>query len=585
MLKRISILLCAVLILGAGLWGFWSLGNVTHASEDVEMTLNIEQDSVDVRHSGGEWESAENGMILRTDDEVRTGKNGRATVSFFGDAETTLRENTTIHLSDITADGVIHTEVGLISGRVWSRVIQLFDLGSTFSVRANDVVATVRGTAFDLLNENGETDLWVSESRVELTVGSEMNGTIIPEGSKMRRVKGGGWSRIQKMEEVDKSGDWFLRNQKADTAFHGRVIERAKRRLQGGGGNIPSVFGRVVELSEAVHLKMAKEDKPRLFSAFVGRRLFQIKKLIDDGKSGLALQDFSRLEKEIQAQMKGGNGEAYREGIVSVMSDMQAMLGEAKPSDPLFRLKQRVEDAQAELAGSDEMKQFIHQRAIESRMKETIMLMREGALEEASMSLSAAEGGIVNAERNLRSLNELSPDVKRALTSYLRALNVHVISLRDELITKSAEGQIDVQDEIRTPTSTEAVQSPTGTAVVPEDLPVIKPVVTTPPVIAPVEKVTIMLLRITPTDGITTVTAGGSVPMIVTAIYSNGTAKNVTPFVSWGSSNMTAGQVEGGVFVTTPNSFGSTTVTTSFTENGQTVGEAVVFTVNPPTLR
>jgi len=586
MLKRIAILLSILILLGGGVWWFWSIGNVTHASEDAEITLHIEHDPVDVRQSGGAWEQAREGMTLQQEDEVRTGKGGRAVVSFYGTAETTLREQTTIELHDATENGGIQTDITLLSGRIWSRVSQLLDLGSTFSVHANDVVATVRGTAFDLLNENGETELWVSESRVELTSTGQANGTIVPEGNKMHRVKGGKWSSVTQMNEDEQSVDWFVRNKKADDVFHDRMMERAKIRLKDGSASVPSMLSRLVEASESMHLKMAKKKKPELFAGIMGRRLFQIKKLIDDGKTGLALQDFSRLEKEVRNQIQGEGGEAYRTGVVKVLSDVQIMLGDAKLTDSLFRLKQRVEDFQSELAGTDDMKQFMHQREIESRLKEAVLLMREGALEEASLSLLAAEQGIVNAGRSLRLIETAKTETKRTLASYLRALDAHAVSLRDALTVKSMEGSLDLRDDAQSATSADAVVTGTVTSTS-KDISVLKPVVTSTSAVptAPVEQVTVLLLRITPANGVTTLLAGGSSSMIVTVIYSNGTSKNVTPNVTWTSSNVSAGVVEGGVFVTTPNSVGSATVTASYTENKETVGEAIVFTVNPPPLR
>jgi hypothetical protein len=66
-------------------------------------------------------------------------------------------------------DGTVFTEVQLTAGTIWTRFEKLFGPNEHFSVQANGVVATVRGTAFGVSMENGSIDVQVAEHEVEVT--------------------------------------------------------------------------------------------------------------------------------------------------------------------------------------------------------------------------------------------------------------------------------------------------------------------------------------------------------------------------------------------------------------------------------
>lgn len=78
-------------------------------------------------------------------------------------------------LADDSAQEGSFTEIRLLAGEVWTRFEQLLAPQDEFSVVANGVVATVRGTGFGVSLENGQTDIEVAEHQVEVT-SEKING-------------------------------------------------------------------------------------------------------------------------------------------------------------------------------------------------------------------------------------------------------------------------------------------------------------------------------------------------------------------------------------------------------------------------
>lgn len=72
-------------------------------------------------------------------------------------------------LDDGKDGGGVFAQVRLEAGKIWTRFEKLFGPDDHFSVAANGVVATVRGTAFGVSAVNGDVDVQVADSEVEVT--------------------------------------------------------------------------------------------------------------------------------------------------------------------------------------------------------------------------------------------------------------------------------------------------------------------------------------------------------------------------------------------------------------------------------
>jgi hypothetical protein len=111
-------------------------------------------------------------MTLLVDDRIETGTDGKAEIAWTGYGRTLIAPNTklTITAADHGSnDDGIGARLKLEAGRVWTRLERLLGSGSSFEVKASNVVATVRGTSFGVgMDLPGKVEVKVAESNVSV---------------------------------------------------------------------------------------------------------------------------------------------------------------------------------------------------------------------------------------------------------------------------------------------------------------------------------------------------------------------------------------------------------------------------------
>ncbi len=117
---------------------------------------------------GSDEKSAVDGTELTAGDRVQV-TNGTVSLIYPDAGETRLENGTVATLtSDDGAKGLF-AKLQLASGKVWTRFERLLGKGEQFSVAANGVVATVRGTAFGVAVVGEDVDIQVAENQVEVS--------------------------------------------------------------------------------------------------------------------------------------------------------------------------------------------------------------------------------------------------------------------------------------------------------------------------------------------------------------------------------------------------------------------------------
>lgn len=448
-MKKIVIIggFCLIVLLGLGAW-FWSLGSLP-ANATQGIVLTVDQAPVEVRSVGGDWKAATNGMTLASSDEVRTGSTGRASIRFFGVSETRLHEDSDLALEQASQDAMnpsaITLQLKIVSGRAWSRILRLFDLDSSFTVHTDTVVATVRGTAFDMSADATGTTIWVSDSSVEMSAQDGANPSLaahdplaIPEGFKAKVGKNGVWGSMEPMTSEDMTSDWFLHNVNADQAFKKEINDALVIRLNRlGSSQVGGAFETLSRMSERMHLALAKDRAPELYGNYLLRRLFGIRQLIEQGKSGLAFQAFGQLEQDVSRDLGTPTGKSFVPAARQATFTLQLMLTDAGPSSPYYRLKQRLEDLSESLAADDPAAGlYVRLLAVDARLDEASALIAAGDLNDAQLGLGAAHDGITNVERDMAAPGLVISDVHaRILRSKLSALKARELAMRTRLTT------------------------------------------------------------------------------------------------------------------------------------------------------
>lgn len=471
MKKWLLIFVPIILILGVALW-FWSLGSVPEEEQRV-VTLTIEEIGVHVRQPNAAiWETATSGMHIGEGWSVRTDETGLAIIEFFGQGESRLENGTEVTITQAMIDernpSSANVGIHLDTGRIWSRVLKLFDLDSSYSVRTSAVVATVRGTAFDVqADADGSAIITVNESAVDV---SEVDGrpveapAAVAAGYRVSFGADGIMGDVREVPDSAKRTEWFRRNVASDEAFVANERERRLSELYELNGPKPTSFlNGITRLSERLHLAFIKGTrKDVLAQRYLARRFMRLIELVEQGKAGLAAQEFARFENYIRTQLKGSEHEAERERILAALKRVSFLVDDADPDSPLYPFKQRIENLTELLTESDEASMiFVRLLALDARLDEAKRLLTRGSLEEARVVLDGARKGIENVSREVTPIiPQLSEIRKRTIRGKISALRAREVALRQRLEAAFAP------PEIESATSTEETPtddaSPTG---------------------------------------------------------------------------------------------------------------------------
>jgi len=162
--KIIFLILTIIVIICIAVFVWFSL-----RPEVIKAQLVIESGTVQVKHMGETWVSAENGMLLYQSDSVRTGNNSSATIIFFKTSLVRLDSNTEVTLEKLFREEETSITIQQDSGRTWNSVYKISGIDN-YEIQTPTTVASVRGTAFVVIVwENYSTYYGVSHGILNVT--------------------------------------------------------------------------------------------------------------------------------------------------------------------------------------------------------------------------------------------------------------------------------------------------------------------------------------------------------------------------------------------------------------------------------
>jgi small subunit ribosomal protein S17 len=221
------------LICGGGLWKFWCLGSAETVTKPA-FVLIIDHPGVEIRRAGKEeWNTAQSGMELKPGDAIHTDGEGNAVIQVFGQGETRLGKKTDIVINKAEQSKQIDVNLALQSGRIWTRLRRFTGLDDSYRIERNGVVATVRGTAFDVQATPTTTHVWVSESAVSLE--SKDIRHVLLEGYMLGIKPDGSLGKDEQITDENRQVEWFQKNQNRDQAENKLIMksQKLKRILAG----------------------------------------------------------------------------------------------------------------------------------------------------------------------------------------------------------------------------------------------------------------------------------------------------------------------------------------------------------------
>jgi hypothetical protein len=573
MKKLLFILLPVVLVAILGVW-FWSLASVPD-DERRTVILTVQEQGVSVREPGAaEWRKAEDGMEIGQGWIVKTDGSGRATIGFFGQGESRLDGGTEVTVTSAMLDEMspsgVNVELDLGMGRVWSRVLRILDLDGSYAVRTSSVVATVRGTAFDVrLNADGSSEVTVNESAVDVgrPGAGEGSPAAVAEGFAVTFAADGSMGEPREIPYDAAASPWFRQNGEADTAFVERERELRIQALRKLDGPRPDgMLSGAASLSERLHLALAKgNERARLAERYLARRYMRLIELVGQGKAGMAAQEFARLDNYIRTRLKGPEGEEERARISAALKRVSFLVEDADPDSALFPFKQRMEDLTEVLAESDEGRAiFARLLSLGARLDEAGRLIARGAHDEARMALDGAATGIENASREAAAIMpRLSAERRRAIHGKIAALRERERALRLRL-----ERALAPPEPEETATSTEDLLEEPGDSGAPG---VTRPVSdgtgpVTPAEPAPAQTPSPEFESITFFVQPDPVSVGETASLMVVGRRADGSEQNISARSTF-ALGQNIGALNGPTF--TPSQEGSTVITASYDDNGR----------------
>lgn len=421
MKKWLPVFIIFLLTLG-GIW-FWSLGALPQLTEE-RVTLTSSSGDVTVKHPDKEsFADAEDNLVLENGSIIKTGSQSKATIDFYGKAEVSLDEHTEL----VIQESALKEETGsplvslrLEAGRIWSRVISILDLEGEFKAETSDVVATVRGTSFDLAIENDRTTLWVADSVVE-TNGA--TAAFVPEGQMLRFTNGRRDGDMMPISEEAKSLNWFTENRERDAHFHEAARGRLLRRAGGRQLPAPGIFRDIVRGSEAMRTSFSEgEQRQALVSRYLLRRFAFIRQLVADGEYGSAQREFTRAKHDMN-QLRD-QSELERRAVRKALHDAVILFHDIDPKSEAYSLKQQLEELLIIAAPDASQAMMLRLMSVQSRMDEAGRAFRTNQYDSAGKILELAKQSHANVAREMQHME----GEERALTKLEHVM--HAIEVR-----------------------------------------------------------------------------------------------------------------------------------------------------------
>lgn len=170
------------------------------ANEAGKITFLTGQVDID---TGKGWQKANLGATLKETDKVRTGNRGTVLINLKSGATLKMKPDSQIVLTQTSSDTTVDVEAGALFSKVTKRT-----QGQAFRIRAQTMVAAVRGTEFYFAygkKKKDKADLWlcVNEGQVNVTDSATQSdvtvnageGIVIPTDKKIPKPRPYAWTK------------------------------------------------------------------------------------------------------------------------------------------------------------------------------------------------------------------------------------------------------------------------------------------------------------------------------------------------------------------------------------------------------
>ena len=222
----------------------WLMLSPSVEADEANAQLVIDSGTVQVKHEGESWTSAENGMLLYQSDTVKTGDNSTASIILFKTSIVRLDSNTEVMIKELIQQEETNVILSQDSGRTWNAVSKMSGIDN-YEVQTPTTVATVRGTAFDVyILANGNITISIGNGTVNVTVyenGEIVHSIEVPEYISVT-VDPDNLGETPDTQTFEPD-EWILLNQEKDEEFIGNLKEELLDRIEPFRDELKELFG------------------------------------------------------------------------------------------------------------------------------------------------------------------------------------------------------------------------------------------------------------------------------------------------------------------------------------------------------
>lgn len=367
-------------------------------------------------------------VVLEEGDTVITELGGFATIKFLDESLSRMGEGTSIEVKKLRREPlkpvVTNVELFLKKGRIWSRVLGLFE-ESTFVISTSVVAAEAgRKAAFDLVSDDEKTEVSVFDNVVEVSQKNDNSKSKVLIAGYKAEAKDMILDNvtIQKLPRNDllhTEDEWYASNLMSDEAYKNEVVEDKERNINissdGSAINSEVVYlgdGSVFEDEEIEALRQKFLDSYKLLVNAEAQFVRGARSL---GISGL--KKFKNAVAQILGQMDeinkrdplyAGMLRALMQEKVSLqLNDFASFL----PGDRLYHAKEALQEVEIMLAETEMAKITVRLKQAEGMLFEIQELLNEGKYNLASTLLKRYQNhtnglSLTFSEQNVKDLNE-----------------------------------------------------------------------------------------------------------------------------------------------------------------------------------
>lgn len=386
------------------------------------------------------------GMLLSENDKVVTGENGFATINYFDDSVSRISNNSELIVSKLLKSKKSsidsYVEISLISGMVWSKVINLVGKNSSFVVKANDVSAASQKAAFNVELNEDKVEIEVFNRSVNVEKAGNTNKVV----SGQKAVVNGS-VEVHVLNDEEKKVSWVQENLNDDKQYTLDVEEKLLIAKMESLGVDP----------DKVNFEQSLKDKTVLFLTF--NDVDKSKKELDLAEKNfmaaeikLSNPDLSEEEKsevytvldEFSSKVKGfynlvdevsASDKEYAKELKGYVDEkllaLKKDLSVVSSDSPSYKLKNDVDDLLV-LAAEDESEVAVMK--LDSTLDKLSEAKEVKALSEENLTddTTSTSNTVVDV------VDENQGDVKEAV-DIIASIDDSKLDVKEELIDKASE--------------------------------------------------------------------------------------------------------------------------------------------------